>query len=95
VSDDKIEILGARFENVDKELADKLRIKGGIQIVELNEGKLINRVRKGFIITKVNQKPVVSLEEFTSLINNLKRGEGVFLEGIYPNGRRDYIAFEL
>ncbi|MDR2286777.1 MAG: trypsin-like peptidase domain-containing protein [Prevotellaceae bacterium] len=96
VSDDKIEILGARFENVDQELAAKLKIKGGVQVVELNdEGKLINRVRKGFIITRVNQKPVTSVEELTSLINSLKRGEGVFIEGVYPNGRRDYIAFEL
>ncbi|MDR1594467.1 MAG: trypsin-like peptidase domain-containing protein [Prevotellaceae bacterium] len=95
VSDDKIEILGAQFENVDKELANRLRIKGGVQIVELNEGKLANRVKKGFIITRVNQKPVNSVEELTSLINSLKRGEGVFIEGLYPNGRRDYIAFEL
>jgi Do/DeqQ family serine protease len=95
VSDSKIEILGARFEKVDKELADRLRIRGGVQIVELNDGKLVNRVRKGFIITKVNQKFVTSVEELTSIINDLKRGEGVFIEGIYPNGRRDYVAFEL
>jgi Do/DeqQ family serine protease len=95
VSDNKVEILGARFENVDKELADKLRIKGGVQIVELNDGKLMNRVRKGFIITKVNQKSVSTVEELTAIINELKRGEGVFIEGIYPNGRRDYVAFEL
>jgi S1-C subfamily serine protease len=95
VSDDKIEILGAQFENVDKELASKLKIKGGVQISELSDGKLMNRVKKGFIITKVNQKPVNSVEELTNIINSLKRGEGVFIEGIYPNGRRDFVAFEL
>ncbi|MDR2026393.1 MAG: trypsin-like peptidase domain-containing protein [Prevotellaceae bacterium] len=95
VSDDKTVILGARFEKVDKELADKLRIKGGVQIIELSDGKLMNRVRKGFIITKINQKSVTSVEEVTAIINEMKRGEGVFIEGIYPSGRRDYIAFEL
>ncbi|MDR1582763.1 MAG: trypsin-like peptidase domain-containing protein [Prevotellaceae bacterium] len=95
VPDDKIEILGARFENVDKELANRLRIKGGVQIVELNNGKLANFVKKGFIITRVNQVPVTSVEDFTNLINGLKRGEGVFIEGIYPSGKRDYVAFEL
>jgi Do/DeqQ family serine protease len=95
VSDNKIEVLGAQFEKVDKELAEKLRIRGGVQIVELNDGKLMNRVRKGFIITKINQKFITSVEELTAIINDLKRGEGVFIEGIYPNGRRDYIAFEL
>jgi PDZ domain-containing secreted protein len=72
-----------------------LRIRGGVQIVELNEGKLMNRVKKGFIITKINQKSVTSIEELTAIINEMKRGEGVFIEGIYPNGRRDYLAFEL
>jgi Do/DeqQ family serine protease len=95
VPDDKIEILGARFEKVDKELADKLRIKGGVQIVELSDGKLMNRVKKGFIITKINQKFVTSVEELKTIVNDLKRGEGIFIEGTYPNGRRDYIAFEL
>jgi Do/DeqQ family serine protease len=95
VSDNKVEILGARFEKVDKELAEKLRIRGGVQVVEISEGKLADRVRKGFIITKVNQKFVTSVEELTNIINDLKRGEGVFIEGIYPGGRRDYIAFEL
>jgi Do/DeqQ family serine protease len=95
VSDDKIGILGAQFETVDKELAGKLRIRGGVQIVDLNEGKLINRVKKGFIITKINQKSISSVEELKAIINEMKRGEGVFIEGIYPNGRRDYLAFEL
>jgi Do/DeqQ family serine protease len=95
VSEDKIEILAARFEKVENELAEKLKIKGGVQVVEVNEGKLMNRVRKGFIITKVNQKSVTSVEELITIINSLKRGEGVFIEGIYPNGRRDYVAFEL
>jgi Do/DeqQ family serine protease len=95
VSEDKIEILAARFEKVEKELAEKLKIKGGVQVVEVNEGKLMNRVRKGFIITKVNQKNVASVEELTAIVNSLRRGEGVFIEGIYPNGKRDYVAFEL
>jgi Do/DeqQ family serine protease len=95
VSEDKSEILGAQFENVDKELAAKLKIRGGVQVVKLSEGKLMNRVRNGFIITKINQKSVTSVEELTAVINGLKRGEGVFIEGTYPNGRRDYIAFEL
>jgi Do/DeqQ family serine protease len=95
VSDNKVEILGARFEKIDKDVADKLQIKGGVQITELNDGKLMGRVRKGFIITKVNQNFVTTVEELTAIINNLKRGEGVFIEGIYSNGKRDYVAFEL
>jgi S1-C subfamily serine protease len=94
VSEEKVEFLGAKFEKVDKELAEKLRIKGGVQIVELFDGKLKeNNVKKGFIITKVNQKSVTSIEELTSIINSVEKDDGIFIEGVYPNGRRFYVAF--
>ncbi|MDR3266872.1 MAG: trypsin-like peptidase domain-containing protein [Tannerella sp.] len=96
VSEEKIEVLGAKFEKVDQELADRLKIKGGVQIVELLDGKLKDHnVKKGFVITKVNQKPVTSVEELASIINSVAKGDGVFIEGVNPNGRRNYVAFEM
>jgi Do/DeqQ family serine protease len=96
VSEEKIEVLGAKFEKVDQELADRLKIKGGVQVVELSDGKLKDHnVKKGFVITKVNQTPVATVEELASIINNIAKGEGVFIEGINPNGRRNYVAFEM
>ena len=87
------EILGAKFQTVSKELAGKLKIAGGIQVTELTEGKLSeNGVRKGFIITKVNSKPISSEKDLINVLREIKKG-GVFIEGIYPNGQEAYIAF--
>lgn len=87
-------ILGARFENVEKNEKDKLGIKYGVKIVELNAGKLrAEGVKEGFIITQVNNKPVYSVEDLDKIIK-VTNG-GVFIEGIYPNGVVQYYAIGL
>ena len=85
--------LGAEFKTVDKDLARKLGISGGAQVSELGDGKLKRQgVRAGFIITTINQKPVRSAEDVKRILNGITRG-GIFIEGIYPNGREAYYAF--
>ncbi|MDR2563258.1 MAG: trypsin-like peptidase domain-containing protein [Prevotellaceae bacterium] len=86
-------VLGASFKTVDADLAKKLGISGGAQISELGNGKLKQQgVRAGFIITTINQKPVRSSEDVKRVLSGITRG-GIFIEGIYPNGREAYYAF--
>jgi len=93
VADKLLEVLGATFETVSKELAKELQIGGGVQVAELSDGKLKSEgIRKGFIITKVNQSSVTSVDELRKVINGIKSG-GVFIEGVYPDGQAAYIAF--
>lgn len=82
--------LGASFETVDKELARKLEIDGGVKVAELGYGKLRRNtdMKEGFIITKVDNKPVKSVEELAEILEN-KKG-GVMLEGIYENYPGNY-----
>ena len=89
-------ILGAEFEDIDKSLAKKLDIHGGVKIVKLSPGKLkkFTQVREGFIITKVDGKKVHSKRELFKLIES-KQG-GVMIEGIYENYPGEfYYAFGL
>lgn len=90
-----VEILGAKLEPVEKELARELKINGGLQVIELYDGKLKEYgVKKGFIITQVNQMPITSEKDLTNVLKNVKEKKGgVFIEGVYPNGRPAYIAF--
>lgn len=86
-------VLGANFKTVDADLAKKLGISGGAQVSELGNGKLKQQgVRSGFIITMINQKPVRSAEDVKRILTGITRG-GIFIEGIYPNGREAYYAF--
>ncbi|MDR0558780.1 MAG: Do family serine endopeptidase [Prevotellaceae bacterium] len=90
-----VEVLGAKLEPVSKELAQKLKIDGGLQVTEIYDGKLKdNGVRKGFIILKVNQRGIVSEKDLVNVLKDIKKG-GVFIEGVYPNGYPAYIAFGL
>lgn len=79
------EKMGATFENLtDEEKAD-LGLEYGVKVVELTRGVLLEEtnIQEGFIITKVNDQPVNSVEELKNIINS-KVGTGVLVEGVYP-----------
>ncbi len=87
-------ILGARFEETNPALKEKLGIKFGVQVAELRAGKLRKEgVREGFIITQINNNPVRSVDDIEQIISNHKGG--IYIEGIYPNGVIAYYAFGL
>jgi S1-C subfamily serine protease len=86
---DLVKVLGASFNDVNDELVEKLNIKGGVQITDINSGKIRGAgIKEGFIILKVDKKPIDNPEELNEILSN-KEG-GVLLEGIYPNGLRGY-----
>ncbi len=92
---DVMNLLGAVFQPVNKNDAKSLGIKGGLQIVELEKGKLLNAgIRNGFIITFVNGQSITKVEDLSVAIKKTSNG-GVYIEGIYPNGMRAYYAFGL
>ncbi len=92
---DVMNLLGAVFQPVGKNEAKSLGINAGLQIVEIENGKLLNAgVRRGFIITFVNGQAVSQIEDLNEALKKNKNG-GIYVEGIYPNGMRAYYAFGL
>lgn len=87
--------IGAELQTVDKEIANKLNIDGGVRITRLYPGKLRSEtdMREGFIILRINSEEVKSPEDVTKLLRSTKGG--VMLEGIYEEepGRIRYYAF--
>ncbi len=77
--------LGAEFQTLNQKEARKLDIDGGVKVVQLGHGKLASQtdLREGFIITKVDGKPVKSTEDLSAALYE-KQG-GVMLEGVYPD----------
>lgn len=85
------EKLGATFEQVSDDEMRKLGIDYGMKIVELRRGKLMDKgIREGFIITEIDKNPIRSADDINNLLSD-KRG-GVLIEGVYPNGQRNYYA---
>jgi Do/DeqQ family serine protease len=90
-----INILGADFVPITREEKYKLQISRGMKVKNLRSGKLRSEgVKEGFIIFKINNTPIRNVEDITTALQENQNG-GVFISGIYPNGRVAYYAFSL
>jgi len=84
--------LGATFTKANPDELKKLDVENGVKITSISQGKLAQLgVKKGFIITKVDDTPVATPDELIDVLG-AKKG-GVLLEGIYPNGTKAYYGF--
>jgi len=87
-----MQLLGATLETASPQLMNYLNISNGVQVKNLKKGLLSEAgVREGFIITKIDNKPVNTPKDVEDLLHN-KKG-GVLIEGIYPNRMRAFYGF--
>ncbi len=92
VTDGTTIIMGAKFAEITDEDKRQLGIKYGVKIIELSPGKFSKAgIEEGFIITRMNNKPVTSIAELKKILDNTRGG--VYIEGVYPNGVIAYYAF--
>ncbi len=80
-----LNLLGADFETLDADVAEKLDIKGGVKVIRLYPGKIRKetQMREGFIITHIDGKKVKNIEDVAEALEN-KQG-GVMIEGVYED----------
>lgn len=87
-------VLGAKLKELDDNEKNTLQINVGIKVLSLSEGKLKSSgIREGFIITKANRMPMTSVDDLRRVVATAD--DGLFLTGIYPNGRIEYYAINL
>lgn len=90
---DALTSLGMELEALGHEVLEDLGLEHGILVKSLGNGKLsrYTDIREGFIITKVNDRPVRSVKEFKEIIRSKKTGELVILSGTYKqNPKAEY-----
>ncbi len=77
-------VLGADLENLDKKIAQKNEVEGGVLVKKIRTGGPFSKTRMqdGFIITSVNGVEVKNVDELGRAIAGL-RGESLNLEGFY------------
>ncbi|HET9571489.1 MAG TPA: trypsin-like peptidase domain-containing protein [Bacteroidales bacterium] len=96
-----IELLGAAFSEVSPEVKRSLNIGSGVQVSGIKDGKFkLAGIRKGFIILKVNDQRIESVDQLEKIVNEAKNNSGfdnagLFIVGIYPNGKVSYYAFDM
>ncbi len=92
--DNYVQKLGASFKQPSAELQNLLGIDYGMQIATLNPGILSKKgIKKGLIVLKLNQQKVKDTKDIQRIINNT--GDGLLIEGIYPNGMHVYYGIGL
>lgn len=79
------EALGGRFAEIGEKAKKSLKIDHGIQVIEVQRGGILDRARikRDFIITHINERPVRSVNDLDKMSDPV-----TYIEGVYPNGQR-------
>lgn len=91
-SETTLDLLGGDFMTLDAKKAKEYGVDGGVVIRKVKENGLLNeqtRIRDNFIILKVNDKNVRSIDDMKAVIGNDKN---ITISGFYPgyDGLYDY-----
>ena len=98
LKDADMEILGAAFREVPAEVKRQLRLGEGVEVTGVTDGKMKEAgVRKGFIILKANGQTLKTVEQLENIMKEASRSTEpvLFLQGIFPSGKRAYFAVDL
>ena len=82
-ADAVLEALGAELTTLDTKKAKEYGVAGGVIVKKINEGALNDqtRMKDGFIILKVNDKEVRSVDEMKAAVGANK---SITISGFYP-----------
>jgi len=98
LKDADMEMLGAAFRELPDEVKRQLRLNAGVEVTGVTDGKMkAAGVRKGFIILKANGQVVKTVDQLEQIMKEASRSTEpvLFLNGIFPSGKRAYYAVDL
>ena len=93
-----MEILGAAFRELPQETKKQLRLRYGVQVTGVEDGKMKEAgVRKGFIILRANGQSIRSVDQLEAIFKEATQSpeQVLFLSGIFPSGKRANYAVDL
>ena len=98
VKDNGMEILGAAFRELPDDAKQSLRLNYGVEVTGVTDGKMKEAgVRKGFIILKANGQTIKTVDQLEEIVKQASQSPEpvLFLNGIFPSGKRAYFAVDL
>ena len=97
-----LDVLGGTFRAITdaqkEQLNMQLNIGYGLEVVKIAGGKLKDAgVPKGFIIQKVNDESIKSVEDLQDAVKEASTSKEpvLYIQGIYPTGKKGYFAVPL
>ena len=93
-----LDVLGADFREINKEQKQQLEISYGLEVIKVNGGKMKEAgVTKGFIIQRVNDEAMKTVEDLQDAVKEASTSKEpvLVIKGIYPTGKRGYFIIQL
>lgn len=91
-ADGAISFYGSKIRTADKQTLARLGLSSGVEILSVDEGKLLSAgATEGFIIRYVNGNEVKTADDVIDEAKKSKRA--VFIEGVTANGKPGYFGF--
>jgi len=93
-----LDILGGSFRAVTDAQKEQLNIGYGLEVIKIGGGKLKDAgVPKGFIIQRVNDQSIKTIDDLQAVVKEASTGKDpvLYIQGIYPTGKKGYFAVPL
>ena len=98
VKDADLDILGSTFREINEQEKQQLDITYGVKVMKVGNGKFKNcGVPSGFIIQKVNETSVKTINELNAVVKEASKSKSpvLYIQGVYPSGKKGYFAVRL
>ncbi len=91
----KVSALGLDLENLSKEELKKLNISNGVRITDItNKELLYYGVKKGYVITSINNNKVYSIDDVNNMIAKKSSDEVLRIEMMNLKGEQEHYIFK-
>lgn len=93
-----LDVLGANFREVTDAQKKQLGINYGLEVLKVDNGKMKEAgVPRGFIIQKVNNESVQTIDQLQSIVKDASTSKEpvLYIQGIFPTGKKAYFAVPL
>lgn len=98
VKDADLDILGSTFREINEQEKQQLDITYGVKVMKVGNGKFKNcGVPSGFIIQKVNETSVKTINELNAVVKEASKSKSpvLYIQGVFPSGKKGYFAVPL
>ena len=93
-----LDVLGGNYRAITDAQKQQLNIGYGIEVIKVNAGKLKDcGITKGFIIQRVNDNTIKSIEDLQTVVKEASTSKDpvLYVQGVYPTGKKAYFAIPL
>ena len=93
-----LDVLGGNFRAITDSQKEQLNIGYGLEVIKVSGGKLKDAgVPKGFIIQRVNDKSIKTIDDLQNVVKEASTSKEpvLYIQGIYPTGKKGYFAVPL